>query len=530
MYDALAKKSNSSMKYESLVQGPALSYLHDVIVFVSESLDSAEDGQETLASLHQRFHELMNSVHGVYSLLCNRWTMLELRAQLELDPTSSHRGGAEALRAKLQFVEDRVYQASDGVVADEVLQQWLNDFDKSRVKAMLSTTAKQAANAETHTGRWKHRDDRHKKNDDKRDDKKPTGGKGEVMQWIAEGCKLRWRRGPPPAFDHGVSLRDATLNQQNWLDAEKKRLLANGENLACSMVGPGVVVPFTGDEQVERTQDLETTDAGKGAHRLIDDGMGRCTEPQAGSERPWSPPDLHDIELQARYIRSEANVWADGLSRLQDLDDWRLNRDWFEWANAQWGPYTVDRFASEISTQLPWYYAAWRDPRCEGVDSLTYDWRGENNWVNPPWALLDEVAHKLREEGAAATVVAPYWPAEVTVGTRLEVFWVDDDKFYPGVVKGFNEDGTVHVVYDDGDEENLNLSDEKFNIVRSAGVSEQNDETAEVLNENTDCGGDYEENKRGGDTQNFFVRSLCGRWKSELGMVFILRRTRDTSK
>ncbi|KAK3243988.1 hypothetical protein CYMTET_46386 [Cymbomonas tetramitiformis] len=98
---------------------------------------------------------------------------------------------------------------------------------------------------------------------------------------------------------------------------------------------------------------------------------------------------------------------------------------------------------------------------------------------------------------------------------------VDDDKFYPGVVKGFNEDGTVHVVYDDGDEENLNLSDEKFTFLRSAGVSEQNDETAEVLNENTDCGGDYEENKRGGDTQNFFVRSLCGRWKSEAGSVSV---------
>ncbi|KAK3233100.1 hypothetical protein CYMTET_56585 [Cymbomonas tetramitiformis] len=128
--------------------------------------------------------------------------------------------------------------------------------------------------------------------------------------------------------------------------------------------------------------------------------------------RLWLLLDLHDIELQARYIRSEANVWADNLSRCEDLDDWRLNRDWFVWANKQWGPYTVDRFASEISAQLPRYYAAWKDPKCEGVDSLTYDWRGENNWVNPPWALLDEVAHKLREEGAAATVVAPYWPGQ----------------------------------------------------------------------------------------------------------------------
>ena len=29
----------------------------------------------------------------------------------------------------------------------------------------------------------------------------------------------------------------------------------------------------------------------------------------------------------------------------------------------------------------------------------------------------------------------------VTVDTRIEVFWEDDDCFYPGVVKKFNEDG-----------------------------------------------------------------------------------------
>ncbi|KAK3243683.1 hypothetical protein CYMTET_46679 [Cymbomonas tetramitiformis] len=238
--------------------------------------------------------------------------------------------------------------------------------------------------------------------------------------------------------------------------------------------------------------------------------------------RLWLLLDLHDIELQARYIRSEANVWADNLSRCEDLDDWRLNRDWFVWANKQWGPYTVDRFASEISAQLPRYYAAWKDPKCEGVDSLTYDWRGENNWVNPPWALLDEVAHKLREEGAAATVVAPYWPGqswfrELEALATEVVFWKDDDCFYPGVVKEFNEDGKAHVLYDDGDEETLDLSKENFKIINSSGVSELTDEAADADGENIDCGGDYEENKRGSAVENFLTHSLCERWRSELG-------------
>eukprot|EP00854_Cymbomonas_tetramitiformis_P001978 gene1978-biopygen1867 len=70
-------------------------------------------------------------------------------------------------------------------------------------------------------------------------------------------------------------------------------------------------------------------------------------------QRLWLLLDLYDIELQARYIRSKANEWADRLSRCEDINNWRLNRRWFKWADGHWGPHTVDRFASEISAQLP---------------------------------------------------------------------------------------------------------------------------------------------------------------------------------
>ena len=40
------------------------------------------------------------------------------------------------------------------------------------------------------------------------------------------------------------------------------------------------------------------------------------------------------------------------------------------------------------------------------------NWRQELNWCNPPWDLLDRLAQHLRETGAAATVVAPCWPAQ----------------------------------------------------------------------------------------------------------------------
>ncbi|KAK3248872.1 hypothetical protein CYMTET_41678 [Cymbomonas tetramitiformis] len=204
----------------------------------------------------------------------------------------------------------------------------------------------------------------------------------------------------------------------------------------------------------------------------------------------WPLLDLHDIELQVRYIRSEANEWADRLSRCEDIDDWRLNRRWFEWADSHWGPHTVDRFASEILAQLPRYFAEWFDPHCEGVDSLAYDWRGENNWVNPPWGLLDEegplpieqtgrlpaardvqvgrdhvpqtVSNDDVEEPQQSTSTTA---ATVPAGTRLKIYWELDDAWYPGVVRLYDDDGFAEIVYDDGDEEVVDLAEETFSVI-----------------------------------------------------------------
>eukprot|EP00854_Cymbomonas_tetramitiformis_P019537 gene19537-biopygen20164 len=75
--------------------------------------------------------------------------------------------------------------------------------------------------------------------------------------------------------------------------------------------------------------------------------------------RLWILLDLNDIDLSARCIRSEANEWAERLSR--DGDDWCPNRRWFRWAEQEWHRRMVDHFASELSVQLPQYYAQWPD-------------------------------------------------------------------------------------------------------------------------------------------------------------------------
>ena len=50
---------------------------------------------------------------------------------------------------------------------------------------------------------------------------------------------------------------------------------------------------------------------------------------------------------------------------------------------------------------------------------------------------------------AAATTAATTFSA----GDRVEVFWQDDDAWYPGKVVAISADGTCDVAYDDGDRE-----------------------------------------------------------------------------
>ncbi len=55
------------------------------------------------------------------------------------------------------------------------------------------------------------------------------------------------------------------------------------------------------------------------------------------------------------------------------------------------------------------------------------DWRREHNWCNPPWELLDDLIVKMRNSGAWATVIAPYWPKKpwVVLLTEMSTETVD---------------------------------------------------------------------------------------------------------
>ena len=129
----------------------------------------------------------------------------------------------------------------------------------------------------------------------------------------------------------------------------------------------------------------------------------------------WWVLDLADISLHPKYIKSAANVWADGLSRIPPHDEWWVSHELLKKLDRAWGPFTVDRFASASNAQVMRFNAAWAEPGAEAVDAFAQPmaaWRREANWCVPPIALLPQLAQFMRESGAGGTVVTPDWPAQ----------------------------------------------------------------------------------------------------------------------
>ncbi|KAK3246203.1 hypothetical protein CYMTET_44256 [Cymbomonas tetramitiformis] len=66
--------------------------------------------------------------------------MIQLRASMESDATVH--GGANALRAKLAFNEEKVHAGTGGLVIDSVLTKWLKESGNQKAKAVMNTHAK----------------------------------------------------------------------------------------------------------------------------------------------------------------------------------------------------------------------------------------------------------------------------------------------------------------------------------------------------------------------------------------------------
>ena len=126
----------------------------------------------------------------------------------------------------------------------------------------------------------------------------------------------------------------------------------------------------------------------------------------------WGLAEDFHISLICTHIPGVLNSAADRLSRSPDIHNWMLHPALFRWLDKKFGPFTIDRFASNMNAQLPRFNSRFWEPNSEGINALAQDWSQENNYANPPWALIPRVIQKIIADQAECTIIAPVFPAQ----------------------------------------------------------------------------------------------------------------------
>ena len=126
------------------------------------------------------------------------------------------------------------------------------------------------------------------------------------------------------------------------------------------------------------------------------------------------------IHLTSKHLAGVLNDRADNLSRQVSPYEWKLHPAIFDLLDQEWGPHTVDRFASWRTAQLPIYNSYFADPYTSAVDAFAQKWVG-NNYINPPFFLLNRVINKVVQDRATATIIAPWWPNQLWFRTLKSI-------------------------------------------------------------------------------------------------------------
>lgn len=140
------------------------------------------------------------------------------------------------------------------------------------------------------------------------------------------------------------------------------------------------------------------------------------------------------VTVIARHLAGVLNVRADRLSRIvTDRSDWKLNPAIFDILSAQWGPFSMDLFATALNAQLP-RFVSWKpQPGAYRVDAFSIAWNDIGTaWANPPFILIGRILTKVRKEQATMVIVVPVWPTQYWWPTLLHLL-ADQPVLLPNV-------------------------------------------------------------------------------------------------
>ena len=134
------------------------------------------------------------------------------------------------------------------------------------------------------------------------------------------------------------------------------------------------------------------------------------------------------LKLDVEWIPRGDNERADHISRIIDVDDWKIDPALFAYLDALWGPHSVDCFAAHYNSQIPRFFSHFWNPGAEAVDAFTASWQGEVCWWVPPLHLVARVIRHAQVCSAVGTLVipawksAPFWPLVCPDGVHFANF------------------------------------------------------------------------------------------------------------
>ncbi len=123
----------------------------------------------------------------------------------------------------------------------------------------------------------------------------------------------------------------------------------------------------------------------------------------------------NSFEIQVTWIPRKQNAVADKLSKFSDPDDWEMSIETFNYLDQLWGPFSIDRFASEENHKLSRFNSRFSCPSAEAIDEFSQNWERENNLLVPQVSKIPDTIYRISTGNIKGTFFVPYW--------RSSVFW-----------------------------------------------------------------------------------------------------------
>ena len=118
-----------------------------------------------------------------------------------------------------------------------------------------------------------------------------------------------------------------------------------------------------------------------------------------------------EISICPQFVPGRNKVVVDALSRPNQVVgmEWTLHQKVFDSLRRRW-PVMVDLFASSLNHRCGVYFAPVPDPMATGTDAMLQSWDFIQGYVFPPFAMIPQVLHKLKDsKEAVITLIAPFW-------------------------------------------------------------------------------------------------------------------------